>query len=516
MLKIDNIKLPITAKIEELDSVVMSKLGCGKIKNLTILKKSIDARDKGKINYIYSVAVELDNEDFYLNSAITKYNSPIKTIAEITSGMVWKSKYQPVVVGMGPAGMFIALTLATMGAKPIVFERGSMASERKEAIDKFFLTNILDTETNVQFGEGGAGTFSDGKLNTNLRNEFIAIVLNEFVRCGAPEEIMYESKPHIGTDKLLEVVQNMRKKLVELGGEVHFNSKITNIMTDGNKLKGVEVNGATVPCDRAFFAIGHSARDTYKMLYDNGLKMEQKAFSLGVRIEHKQEEINKSQYGRSYNLLPPADYKMAVHLKDRSLYTFCMCPGGKVINASSEAEHLCVNGMSEYKRDFTNANSAILVGVTPADFDTEHPLSGIDFQRKYENLAYKASNSYKAPVQTLGDLFKGKESKSIGEVKPSIESGYTLCDLRSCLPDFVVKGIIQGVPIMARKLYGFDRYDSILTGVEARSSSPVRILRDDNYQTNIEGLYPVGEGAGYAGGITSSAIDGIKCVMHII
>lgn len=516
MLKIDNIKLPVTSKTGDLRDAVIAKIGCDKISKLTILKKSIDARDKGKIFYVYSVAAEVEKENNYINSAVTSYNSSIDTISELVKDLKWHSKSQPIVIGSGPAGLFLALTLAELGAKPIVLERGSDALLRKEAIGKFFATKVLDTNTNVQFGEGGAGTFSDGKLNTNLHNEFIAVVLNEFVAFGAPEEIKYDSKPHIGTDNLVNIVQNMRKRLLELGAEVHFNSQVTDIETDGGKITGVSVNGAVIPCEEVFLAIGHSARDTYEMLYNRGLKMEQKPFSMGVRIEHLQRDINNAQYGRSAWLLPPADYKMAVHLNERSLYTFCMCPGGKVINASTESEHLCINGMSEYKRDCENGNSALLVNVEPSDFDSDHPLSGIAFQRKYENLAYKISNSYRAPVQLFRDFVKGKVSSKIGNVTPSVESGYELCDLRACLPPFVVKAITEGVPAMARKLIDFDRYDSVLTGIEARSSSPVRILRDENYRTNIAGLYPVGEGAGYAGGITSSAIDGIKCVLSVL
>lgn len=515
MLKIDNVKLPIDLDENALKNEVAKISGCKSINDFKILKKSIDARDKNDIFYVYSVAFSTQNEEKLINSNIKVYNQPIDTIDELIKGIKWTGK-PPIVVGMGPAGLFLSLSLAKAGAKPIIFERGSAVEKRVEMVNAFTKTLALDTNTNVQFGEGGAGTFSDGKLNTNLNNEFIRVVLNEFVKAGAPCEIFYDAKPHIGTDLLRNVVKNIRETLLSLGASIYFDSQVTDIIVEFGKIKGVRVGGNDIKCDKVFFATGHSARDTYEMLYNSGVKIEQKPFSMGVRIEHKQRDISFAQYGENYKKLPPADYKLVTHLEKRSLYTFCMCPGGKVINASSEKEHLCVNGMSEYKRDAENANSAILVNVEPKDFGSTHPLAGIAFQRKCEHLAYKISNSYHAPVQLLGDFLKGKTSSKIGEITPSIASGYSLCDLRACLPDFVTKAIIEGVPNLGRKLKGFDRYDSVLTGVEARSSSPVRIVRDANYNTNIEGFFAVGEGAGYAGGITSSAIDGLRCALSVL
>ncbi len=510
MLRIDNIKMPLKHDVSDLIKETKRLAGCESITDFEILKKSIDARDKGKIHYVYSVAFSAKNEN-KLNSGVTPYEKGALSLEELVKDYKWQGK-PPVVVGTGPAGLFLALSLAYMGAKPVVFERGSDVDTRKEKVSKFISSLKLDTECNVQFGEGGAGTFSDGKLNTNLNNEFLRVVLREFVLHGAPEEILFDAKPHIGTDKLINVVRNIRKTLIELQAEIHFDSVIDDVEISCGEITAVMSRGTRYECDKVFFATGHSARDTYKMLFEKGVFMEQKPFSMGVRIEHKQSDISFAQYGKSAPLLPPADYKMAVHMGDRSLYTFCMCPGGKVINASSEQGCLCVNGMSEYARDGINANSAILVNVNPSDFGG-HPLSGIEFQRKYEKRAFEISRSYRAPVQLLGDFLQGKESVKAGEIAPGVGTGYSLCDLHACLPDFVAKGIAEGVVLMSKKLRGFDKSDSVLTGVETRSSSPVRIARNEKYESNIGGLYAVGEGAGYAGGIMSSAIDAVKCAL---
>ncbi len=516
MIKLSNIKIPVEIGEKGIKNAVLRLLPRAKINDIVILKKSVDARDKGKLEYVYTVGVDLENQSRYISDKIGIYKKPCDSLKELTKDIKSKFSSRPIVIGAGPSGLFCALTLAYMGAKPILYERGSSAVARKEKIDKFFKTGVLDTECNVQFGEGGAGTFSDGKLTTGVNSQFIPIVLQEFVNFGATEDILYLSKPHIGTDKLIMIVQNMRKKIIELGGEVHFDSKLEDIIIEGNTVKGVVINQEKIPCNDLFLAIGHSARDTYEMIYRKNVLLQAKSFSMGLRIEHLQSQISFSQYGKNYGTLPPADYKLVTHLdKNRSLYTFCMCPGGVVINSSSEKNGVCVNGMSEYARASKNANSALLVGITPEEYGTNTPLDGIYYQQKYERLAYSLSNSYKAPVQTLGDFIKGKTTTSFGKVKPSVLGGYVMADLNKCLPKNISKTIKQGIGSFNNKIRGFGSPDSVLTGIEGRSSAPVRIIRNDSFCSSVEGLYPLGEGAGYAGGITSASVDGIKGAMEV-
>ncbi|MDE6614899.1 MAG: hypothetical protein K2K24_05255, partial [Clostridia bacterium] len=412
----------------------------------------------------------------------------------------------PVIIGAGPSGLFAGLTLAKAGLKPIIFERGKCVEERTKSIEKFVSDCVLDVESNVQFGEGGAGTFSDGKLNTGTGSDKINIVLAEFVKHGAPEQIVYDAKPHIGTDKLIGVVRNMREQIIALGGSVYFNSRLADITVKDGRLKSISVQTKdkglwTVDCDYCILAVGHSARDTFEMLSSKVL-MRAKPFSVGVRIEHLQENINKAQYGDTLGL-PPATYSLATHLDNgRSCYTFCMCPGGYVMPATSEENAVVTNGMSYFSRDGKNANSALLVGVEPSDFGSDNPLAGVEFQRKYERLAYALTGSYKAPCQRYEDLKDGRVTQRLGEVKPTYPIGVEFADLRECLPTYVTDSISQAVSVFDRKLHGFAHPDALLTGVETRSSSPVRIMRDDNGYSSVIGLMPCGEGAGYAGGIT--------------
>lgn len=510
------LKLSVNVPLEEEKNwkdYVYRKLKTREISEFILLKKSLDARDKGKIFYVYQVAVKVKNEENFVAVGIEKYVLPILELNTLLKDVKYSGS-RPIVVGTGPCGLFAALSLAILGAKPIVLERGSAVEERIKDVLQFNKTQKLKVNSNIQFGEGGAGTFSDGKLNTGINNQYIPVVLNEFVKCGADEEILYSAKPHIGTDKLVCVVKNIRKKIIDLGGEIYYNTKLNDIKIINGKVVSVLTDKGEFPCEKIYLAIGHSARDTFEMLYSKGIVMESKTFSMGVRIEHNQRDINFAQYGKAAKGLPPADYKMAAHFEDkRSLYTFCMCPGGYVVNASSEEQGITVNGMSEFARNGKNANSALLVNVSQKDWVSEDPLAGIEYQRKFERLCYKISNNYLPPVQLYGDLVKNRVSQKIGNVIPSVNSGYVFGDLRSCLPDFVIESVIFGVKKMANRLKGFDAYDSVLTGIEARSSSPVRLLRDEKYRSNIIGLFPLGEGAGYAGGIMSASVDGIKGVI---
>lgn len=515
MIRLNQIKLSLDSNESELYKIVCNMLHIQKseIKELRIYKKSIDARDKSDIQFIYTLDLKIENESRFKSRIIE--DTEKYPVVEIKR----KSQERPVIVGAGPAGLFAALTLAEAGLNPIIIEQGKKVEERKKDVDLFWQTGKLNTMSNVQFGEGGAGTFSDGKLTTQINNPLCRKVLEEFLDCNAPEEIMYDAKPHIGTDKLIEVVKNMRKKIESLGGEFLFSEKLTDITIEDGKLKSIECS-KTINTDTLILAIGHSSRDTFEMIYTKGLNMTKKPFSVGVRIEHLQSKINKSQYGKFADnpRLGAADYKLVYHGEDnRSAYTFCMCPGGTVVAAASEEGTVVTNGMSIYSRDGVNANSALLVGVFPEDFKDESPLAGMYFQRDLEQKAFIAGGkTYKAPAQLVGDFLKGTVSTKLGEVKPTYTPGITFSDFNNILPEFVTKTMKESLVYLDKRLKGFAAEDSLLTGVETRSSSPVRILRNENYVSNIEGIYPCGEGAGYAGGIMSAAVDGIKCANAVL
>ncbi|RXJ02451.1 FAD-binding protein [Anaerobacillus alkaliphilus] len=521
MLRISNIKLLADfdpSKEQELLALKIQKVlrvKKDKILSFSISKKSIDARDKNNVQLVYSVDVEINNESLYLGIKDVSYFEPLEySIKKITKNN------RPVVVGSGPAGLFCALVLAEHGLNPIVFEQGMDVDKRKVAVEKFWKYGELDTNCNVQFGEGGAGTFSDGKLTTGIKNPKIPKVFNELVEAGAPREISYLSKPHIGTDILITVVRNIRKKIERLGGEVRFETKMKELIIEAGEVRGLVLEGQqgkveSIETDAVVLAIGHSARDTFYMLKELGVDMIPKPFAVGVRIEHLQKDIDEQQFGRfaSSPLLGASEYTLNAHLANgRGAYTFCMCPGGHVVAASSEKNTVVTNGMSYSARSGENANSALLVSVSPKDFNGD-VLGAIEFQRKLERKAFEVGGgNYYAPVQLVGDFLADKPSKQIGRVIPTYTPGITTTDLRECLDDFIVDSIKDGLRAMDKKLSGFIKHDAILSAVESRSSSPVTIRRNPlTFESNIKGLYPCGEGAGYAGGITSSAVDGIKC-----
>ena len=520
MIKISQIKLPINHTEEDMRSAVakLLKLKEKSIKAIHIVKKSIDAR-KDEIKFIYTVEVEILTELKEKEAAIiSQIHNPNITITERTQyefkpNGTRKLPHRPVIVGTGPAGLFAAWLMAKYGFQPLLVERGLQVSKRVAAVEQFWKTGILNPECNVQFGEGGAGTFSDGKLNTLVKDAFhrYPLVMETFVKFGAPSDILYLNKPHIGTDKLRSVVENMRKDILTLGGEVRFDTKLTDLIIENNQLAGIELNqNEKLPCEVLIPAIGHSARDTFELFLRRGLALTPKAFAIGLRIEHKQDRISSSQYGREYIHLPAADYKLTHQTSSgRGVYSFCMCPGGFVVNASSEVGCLAVNGMSNYKRDEENANSAIVVTVQPEDFSGSGPLKGLEFQRKWEKAAYQAGMG-NVPVQLFGDLLRNKDSVTIGNVIPNIKGNYKLTNLTGCLPGEVTEALKEGILAFDRKIKGFADEEAVLSGIESRTSSPVRIQRNDDMESNIKGIFPCGEGAGYAGGITSAAIDGIK------
>jgi len=522
MIRIQQVKLSIEHKEEDLKekAAELLKITKEEIKSLSIFRKSIDARKKDDIMFIYALDVELYND-----IKIPKRNINISFVEpfiyEIEVMGEKPVNNRPVIVGSGPAGIFCALLLAEKGYRPIIIERGRKVKDRIKDIEKFWKDGTLNEMSNIQFGEGGAGTFSDGKLNTLIkdRSKRGKRVLEEFVEAGAPNEILYINKPHIGTDLLRDVIVNIRKKVMELGGTFRFEECVTDICVKDENLNRIITENDIIETDILVLAIGHSARDTFEML-NKKLKMEPKPFAIGVRIEHPQSIIDEGQYGdlAGHPKLGSADYKFVHKCKNgRSVYTFCMCPGGMVTGSSSENGGVVTNGMSFYDRDLENANSAVVVTVNPQDFGGTDALSGIEFQRKYERKAFEiGGGNYHAPVQLYKDFVEKKISNSFGEIYPTYRPGATFANLWDCLPEFVCESLVEGIAAFGTWLKGFDRPDTILTGVETRTSSPVKIVRDEDMQSNIKGIFPCGEGSGYAGGIMSAAIDGLKVAEYII
>lgn len=505
MIRIDNIKVAIGDELTKMHIAKRAKVQETDILDYKIIKKAIDARKKADVHYVYTVVANTKKKlHGFIEYKEKKYKFPEHN--DLTK--------RPVIVGTGPCGLFAGLMLARIGAKPILLERGGNVDARHNAVEEFWATGKLDERTNVQFGEGGAGTFSDGKLNSGINDERCQFVLDTFAEFGAPDEIRYTAKPHIGTDILRNVVKNIRLEIESLGGEVRFLNKVIGILTDNNAVCGVEVENADgryeIETDNVILAIGHSARDTYRMLQKLGIKMEQKNFSVGVRIEHSQEMINKSQYGEFWDRLGSADYKLSAHFENgRSAYTFCMCPGGEVVASASFQGGVVTNGMSNNARCGKNANSALLVNVTTEDFPSEDPLSGVEFQEKIEKKAFLlAGSNYKAPAQYVAD-FLGTEIKE--KIEPTYRPGVTFCDISEVFPEFVTDTLKLAIKEFDRKLKGFADGGAVMTAPETRSSAPVRIVRDrESFMSEICGLYPAGEGAGYAGGIMSAAVDGIR------
>ena len=533
MLRINEIKMSIDAEDDELylQAAKVLHVKPADIEKLSVFKRSIDSRKREDIKFIYTVDVKLNgNEEKVLKRCDSRRVSVSEFYEYVPVEMKRKSKFRPVIVGFGPAGMFCSLMLARAGLKPIVIERGNDVDTRTNDVHTFWNERKLNTESNIQYGEGGAGTFSDGKLTTGIKDKRQRKIFTEFIHFGAPEQILYSNYPHIGTDKLVDVVKNLRKEVISLGGEIHFGTKLVDLIIANKYIHGVtceDINGNRfdIETDTVVLAIGHSARDTVEMLYNKNIKMIQKAFSVGSRIEHPREMIDRAQYGSfaGHKKLGAANYKMACHPEHgRGAYTFCMCPGGTVVAASSEEGRMVVNGMSEYARDKENSNAALLVGIEPPDFGSDHPLAGIELQREIESKAFiLGGESYSAPCQLVGDFLSDTKSTKLGCVRPSCPTGVVPSDIRLCLPKRVTDTMASAIQMMDKKLHGFAMPEAVLTAPESRSSSPVRIVRDEFLQCLLGedflgGVYPCGEGAGYAGGIVSAGVDGIRCAEAIM
>ncbi len=537
MLRIHQLKLPLDAALSFDEAMLRAlcakqlRVPVEKIRSAALVKRSLDARDKGDVHFVLTADVALAGGEsaersqagrFKPNQVACQDRETIETDVFHLALPPWpKDRLRPLVVGAGPAGLFCALALAVRGARPILLERGRPVEERSVDVDAFAASGALDPESNALFGEGGAGAFSDGKLTCGLNSPHIRTVLKTLAACGAPEDVLLSPKPHIGTDELRGVLVRMRQRLLALGGEVRFSHRLAGLSLKAGKVVAARVAHAAgdeeLPADRVYLAIGHSARDTYGWLYALGLPMQPKAFAIGCRIEHLQRDIDRAQYGAVYEhpALPAAEYKLNVATPDgRGVYTFCMCPGGQVMGAVSEPGTVNVNGMSFHARSGENANAALLTGVTPADFGSDHPLAGVAFQRQMEQAAYAATGSYAAPCQRVGDLLAGKPTQSFGKVRPSYLPGVCMGDLACCLPAFALENLRHALPLLGQKLRGFHDPDALLTGPETRSSAPVRLLRNQRRESAIGGLYPLGEGAGYAGGIVSAAVDGLCAGME--
>ncbi|NOI01563.1 NAD(P)/FAD-dependent oxidoreductase [Vibrio kanaloae] len=522
MIRLTEIKLPLDHEESAIQDAIEAKLGinAGQVLSFNIFKRGYDARKKSKILLIYTLDVLVENEAELLEQFISDPHVKITPDMEykFVAKAVENQTERPVVIGFGPCGLFAGLVLAQMGFNPIIVERGKEVRERTKDTFGFWRKRDLNTESNVQFGEGGAGTFSDGKLYSQVKDpkHYGRKVIEEFVAAGAPEEILYVSKPHIGTFKLVTMIEKMRASIIELGGEIRFSTRVDDVHMEDGQITGLTLsNGEEIKSRHVVLAVGHSARDTFEMLHERGVYMEAKPFSVGFRIEHKQSMIDEARFGKNAGnpILGAADYKLVHHCKNgRTVYSFCMCPGGTVVAATSEEGRVVTNGMSQYSRAERNANSAIVVGIDPERDYPGDALAGIRLQRELESGAYVlGGENYDAPAQKIGDFLKGRDPSAIGEVQPSFTPGIHLTDISKALPDFAIEAIREAIPAFEKKIKGFSTPDGLLTGVETRTSSPVCIKRGKDFQSiNLKGFFPAGEGAGYAGGILSAGIDGIK------